>query len=74
MVDPGGLGVQGVFRGDKKCGRGHTPEGGGRLASRLRGGNLPANAISGFGLGRILGLAYSCRRDDGDPVLSWLLA
>ena len=37
-------------------------------------GNLSANAISGFGLGRILGLAYSCRRGDGNPVLSWLLA
>jgi len=28
----------------------------------------------GFGLCRILGLAYSCRRGDGNPVLSWLLA
>ena len=40
-------------------------------------GNLPANAISGFRVsawGRILGLAYSCRRGDGNPVLSWLLA
>ena len=37
-------------------------------------GNPPANAISGFGQGRIRGLAYSCRRGDGNPVLSWLLA
>ena len=34
MADPGGLGVRGVFRGDKRSPP--HPKGGGRLASRLR--------------------------------------